>query len=298
MGYYITMTKAFNSSAYGKLYIVATPIGNFTDFSARAIETLQQVDLICAEDTRKSGQLLNKFKINTPMRSLHEHNESQVLSHLIDKIKNGENLAIISDAGTPLISDPGFKLVSFAHENNILVSPIPGACAAITALSVAGIASDQFMFSGFLAHKKTKRIAQLEILLEKNVTQLLYEAPHRIIDTLEDIAHVFGTQQQICIARELTKTYETILRGQVADVLLQLTSDPQQQKGEFVIVIAPIPKKKLVRNISPQTLQLLKHLLQELSIKQAVHLTAKISGERKKLIYQTALELNSASSDK
>jgi len=286
------MHKTINSeSQHGKLYIVATPIGNHLDISQRAVNILKEVDFICAEDTRRSGQLLQAYAVKTKMRSFHDHNEAKIAPELIQLLSEGKKIALISDAGTPLINDPGFNLVQLANQQQIPVIPLPGPCAAITALSVAGIASDRFCYEGFLTSKSTARKKQLQQYLHEKRTLIFYEAPHRIVATLEDMSEVFGPEHLVTIARELTKTYETIKSDQLSNILLWIKSDSNQQKGEFVIVVAgftPVEKSSVISSESERVLQL---LLTELSLKQAVQLAVKLTEEKKKPLYQRALEI-------
>lgn len=222
----------------GKLWVVATPIGNLDDLSPRAQATLRQVDLIAAEDTRHSAALLRQFGIATHCTALHEHNERDVSASLVERLREGKQIALISDAGTPLISDPGFRLVRAAREAGIAVSPIPGPCAAIAALSVAGLPSDRFVFEGFLPAKTGARRAQLEALRAETRTLIFYESSHRITETLADMAQVFGGERHVVLARELTKLFETVLDGTLAEIAGRVESDENQRRGEFVLLLA------------------------------------------------------------
>ncbi len=221
----------------GKLWVVATPIGNLDDFSPRAKDVLSHVDVIAAEDMRHSAPLLRHFGIATKCIALHEHNERDVTADLVTRIRDGATMALISDAGTPLISDPGFRLVRAAREAGIVVSTVPGACAAIAALSVAGLPSDRFVFEGFLPVKATARRAHFESLRNETRTLIFYESSHRIVDTLKDAAQVFGERQAV-VARELTKLYETVLDGSLAELAARVEADSNQQRGEFVLMIS------------------------------------------------------------
>lgn len=276
----------------GQLYIVATPIGNLKDISLRALETLKMVDLIAAEDTRHSKTLLLHYRITTPLLSLHEHNEQQRGTELLTLLQQGRNVALISDAGTPLISDPGFHLVRAALEAGISVTPIPGACALIAALSAAGLPTDRFCFEGFLPAKPAARKQYLQPLAAEPRTLIFYEAPHRILATLSDMAAAFSAQRTATIARELTKTFETIRTGTLAELSAFLTADHHQQKGEFVILIhgQPLPEQQTRADSS----RILKILLQELPVKQAAALAAEITGEKKNILYAKALALKQA----
>jgi len=272
------------------IYIVATPIGNLGDISERAIETLKSVDLIAAEDTRHSRKLLQHFDIETPMISLHEHNEKIKSEKIFELIEQGKSVAIISDAGTPLVSDPGYPLVHEAQERNIDVIPIPGPCAAITALSASGLPSDRFIFEGFLSAKQNARIKKLEEFLYETRTMIFYESPHRILEALKDMRTVFGDDRYVVVARELTKLYETI-HGDSLDHLIQwMEEDPHQQAGEFVVLITGVEKVK-TDSVAEEDEKILKILLEELSVKQASQLAAKITGKKKNILYEMALGL-------
>jgi len=272
----------------GILYIVATPLGNLQDISARAVETLKAVNVIAAEDTRHSRKLLQHFGINTAMLALHEHNEEQQCAKLIKRLLNGEAIALISDAGTPLVSDPGYHLVRAAHDNGVLVVPIPGPCALITALSAAGLPSDRFVFEGFLPVKQGKRQTALHVVAEEARTIIYYEAPHRIVATITDIVEVLGPDRHIVIARELTKIHETIYGANASALLDWLLADENRQRGEFVILIAGATKKNDLQDLQDAE-RILKILLDELPAKQAVSLAAKITGQRKNLLYDMSL---------
>jgi 16S rRNA (cytidine1402-2'-O)-methyltransferase len=224
-------------SAAGKLWVVATPIGNLDDLSPRARDVLAQVDLIAAEDTRHSAALLRHFGIATKCIALHEHNEREASGDLIRRIHDGASIALISDAGTPLISDPGFRLVRAAREAGIDVSTTPGACAAIAALSIAGLPSDRFVFEGFLPVKSAARRTHLESLRAESRTLIFYESSHRIAETLQDAVQVFGERQAV-VARELTKMFETVLVGTLSELHARVERDTDQQRGEFVLIIA------------------------------------------------------------
>ncbi len=272
------------------LYVVATPIGNLGDFSPRAVEILQRVDLIAAEDTRHSGRLLQHFAIHTSMQALHEHNERRLADTLVQKIGNGQTIALISDAGTPLLSDPGYHLVRLAREKGIRVIPVPGACAAITALSAAGLATDRFRFEGFLAAKRGARRQQLENLKQETLTLLFYESPHRIEDSLADMQAIFGAQRQAVLARELTKTFETIRSATLAELSNWVAGDANQRKGEIVLLVQGAAVAD-ADDLNADAERVLKILLQDLPLKQAVGLATEITGVRKKKLYARGLEL-------
>ena len=272
-----------------QLFVVATPIGHLDDMTYRAVQVLEFVSLIAAEDTRQSAPLLKHYNITTPLTAVHDHNEKQKIDEIIKKLQNGENVALISDAGTPLISDPGFRLVRAAQQANIRVTPIPGACAAIAALSSVGLPSDRFLFVGFLPAKSSQRQAQLEQLKNHSETLILYEAPHRIVSCLTDIQEIFGADRRIGFAREITKTFETIVQKPISELLEWVKADHHQQKGEMVLVIAGNPNEV---DLEQQKVdQLLTRLLQDLSIKSASQLAADLTGLKKKALYQRALEL-------
>ncbi len=275
-----------------QLFVVATPIGHLDDMSYRAIDVLKSVSLIAAEDTRTSAQLMKHFNISTPLTACHEHNESNKIDILVQKLLNGEDMALISDAGTPLISDPGFKLVRAAQANGIRVIPVPGACAAIAALSAVGLPSDRFSFQGFLASKQSQRLQQLEKLKDETQTLIFYEAPHRILDSVKDMAAVFGADRPVGFAREITKTFETIKKMALGELVEFIAADHHQQKGEIVLVVGGASEEK---DIEQEKLdQLLQRLLQDLSVKAASQLAADLTGIKKKIAYQRALELSQA----
>ncbi|HWK53881.1 MAG TPA: 16S rRNA (cytidine(1402)-2'-O)-methyltransferase [Hyphomicrobiales bacterium] len=271
------------------LYIVATPIGNLADLSQRALDVLRSVDLIAAEDTRHSARLMQAHGIQTPMQALHEHNETQRSEALLAQIDAGRSIALISDAGTPLISDPGYTLVRAAHQRGIRVVPIPGACAAITALSVAGLPSDRFCFEGFLPAKANAREQRLQVLRNEPRTLIFYEAPHRIEAALEALAQVFGDARPATLARELTKTYETIVQADLATLLALVRNDPDQRKGEFVLIVQGCPEPESPQAQDDETL--LRVLLDYLPLKQAAAAAARLSNGRKNQLYELGLKL-------
>ena len=275
-------------SAY--LYIVATPIGNLEDLSARAIATLRSVSLIAAEDTRHAARLLSAYQIETPVTACHDHNESFKLTQFLGKLQQGKSVALISDAGTPLISDPGYRLVKAAHEAGIRVIPIPGACAAITALCASGLASDRFSFEGFLPAKTHARQQTLTSLASDSRTLIFYEAPHRIIDSLQDMLTCFGAARDVTFARELTKTFETIKKSTLGELLAFVQADPNQQKGEIVLVVAGASEAEQLPDTA-KTDQLLQRLMQDLPLKTAAQLAADLTGLKKNELYQRALAL-------
>ncbi len=274
----------------GTLYIVATPIGNLEDMTPRAVRTLSKVDLIAAEDTRHSGKLLKYFGIDIKTEALHEHNERSQVPRLIEILKAGKSIAFITDAGTPLVSDPGFYLVRSARQAGITVSAVPGACAAIAALSVAGLPSDRFVFEGFPPAKIAARRAVYEKLHKEARTLIFYESPHRILESLKDMAEVFGPERNAVLARELTKQFETVRAGTLADLNVWVRSDKDQQLGEFVILIHGVPRIEQ-EAVDADAARILKILLLELSVSQAAVLAAKITGLKKNRLYEYALTL-------
>ncbi len=280
--------SATTGESAGCLYVVATPIGNIDDISARAIRTLQEVDLIAAEDTRHSQRLCQHYGINTKMLSLHEHNEMTRVEQIAAKLANGLNIALISDAGTPLISDPGYKLVRELRQKGYKISPIPGPSAIISALSVAGLATDSFSFWGFLPAKSSARQQKLKGLCSNSETLVFYESSHRIKACLADIIDIFG-QRQAVIGRELTKTFETVLSGSLEQLKQQISQDPNQQKGEFVLLIEG--QTGTVNKVDTDSKQLLMELLTELAPNKAAKIAAKITGKKKQKLYQLALEI-------
>ncbi len=271
----------------GTLYIVATPIGNVADFSERAIKVLQQVAVIAVEDTRHSGRLLQAHSINTPMLSCHEHNETERSEQLLKRVANGEDVALISDAGTPLVSDPGFHLVRMAHQRGCKVVPIPGPSAVIAALSCAGLPTDRFVFEGFLPAKQGARLARLQELQNDPRTLVFYEAPHRIEECLQDMVAVMGAERPATLARELTKTFETIIPATLGELHAKVQADENQRKGEFVLVVAGAQRSDAI--LDSEAEKTLKILMSELPLRQAAALAAKITGQKKNLLYDTAL---------
>lgn len=271
------------------LYVVATPIGNLGDLSSRAVEVLRECDLIAAEDTRHSARLLAHFDIKTQAIAYHEHSASSEVARVERCLQEGGTVALISDAGTPLISDPGYRLVRFAQAHDCRVIPIPGACAAISALSVSGLPTDRFLFEGFLPAKAQARVNRLAELAATPVSLIFYEAPHRVADSLAAMAEVFGASREATLARELTKTFETIRRGTLAELAAFVAGDENQRKGEIVIVVAG--KQGCDDGVTPELSSLLQTLVQELPAKRAAALVAQWSGERKKTLYDHLLSL-------
>ena len=271
-----------------KLYIVATPIGNISDITYRAIEVLQQVDLIAAEDTRHSGKLLSHYQISKTTFPLHDHNERQRGKILVEKIQAGQSVALISDAGTPLISDPGYHLVNECREAGVDVVPIPGASAAITALSAAGLPTDRFSFEGFLPAKEKGKQDKLKALMEETRTMVFYEAPRRIQDTVQQIINIFGSDRKLVIARELTKTFESFYSLPAGEMLDFLNQDSNHCRGEFVLMVAGAEKdNKSIPQVALNTLTLLK---EQLPLKKAAALTAQIHDQKKNELYKWGLD--------
>ncbi|PKI13044.1 16S rRNA (cytidine(1402)-2'-O)-methyltransferase [Colwellia sp. 12G3] len=275
------------------LYIVATPIGNLGDISQRAIDVLTQVDVIACEDTRHTGKLLSAFAIKNKTMSLHDHNERQRQDQVASMLQEGKTIALVSDAGTPLISDPGFHLVRHCRSLGLNVSPIPGACAAISALSVAGLPTDRFSFEGFLPSKSGARQATLLALADEARTMVFYDAPRRAIDTVRDIVTTLGGERYIVIARELTKTFETIHSDSAENFLTWLEEDANQLKGEMVLIIEGYKAKE--DEISTEVINTLKLLLAEMKPKKACAIAAEIYGVKKNALYEIALSLKSES---
>ena len=279
----------------GKLYVVATPIGNLGDFSFRAIEVLKQVDLIAAEDTRHARMLLQHYGINKPLISLHQHNEDKASQGLVDRMLAGESIALVSDAGTPLLSDPGLPLVQLAKQQSVDVCPIPGACALIAALSASGMALSRFSFEGFLPRTSSARKSFFQDKLLDTSTWAFYESSHRIQAALEDMLTVFPADHQIVIAREITKLHETIVKDSLANLLFRVQNEENMRKGEFVVIVDGMTVAKESQGISEEEMRILSLLLKQCSIKTAVALAVEITGQRKKLLYKAALDLQQQS---
>jgi len=275
----------------GRLYVVATPIGNLADFTYRAVEILKTVDLIAAEDTRHAKMLLQHYAINNKLVSLHQHNEEKAAPDLIGKIKSGLNVALISDAGTPLLSDPGMPLVKLAKQQGIEVSPIPGACALIAALSVSGLPVTKFTFEGFLPRTSSARKSFFSDKKTDTATWVFYESSHRILASLEDLLEIVSGDRRIVVARELTKIYETVVNDRLENILEQVRKNSNMQKGEFVVLVEGAEVEKNVSEITEEQKRVLLILLKECSIKTAVAMAVEITGARKKVLYQSALEI-------
>ena len=269
------------------LYIVATPIGNLGDISERAIEILKQVDLIAAEDTRHSKTLLERFAIKTKVCAYHEHNEEKITQQLIQQLLDGQSIALISDAGTPLINDPGYKLVVAAHDNNIQIIPIPGPSAIITALSASGLPTSKFIFEGYLPAKSVARETRLNELKNESRTLVFYEAPHRIVESIKIMQEIFGAERRITIARELTKKFEQIVRDNLSAMNEKIESGEIKIKGEFVVIVEGTKETSAT---DQETLRINHILSEKLSPKDAAGLAAKITGRKKNEIYQLVLK--------
>ena len=277
----------------GTLYVVATPIGNLGDMTPRAVAVLQEVDVIAAEDTRHSGRLLAHFDIGTPSVALHEHNERSQAPRLVERLAAGESLALISDAGTPLLSDPGYHLVRLARERGIRVVPVPGASALMAALSVSGLPTDRFVFEGFLPAKQGPRRRRLQALAGELRTLVFYEAPHRVLDTLQDMVAVMGAPRRAVLARELTKTFETVRDAPLGELAAWVREDADQQKGEIVLLLAGAPAGGEGSD-EAEARRILGVLLDELPLSQASALAARLTGLKKKQLYQLGLSLGEA----
>ncbi|REC96523.1 16S rRNA (cytidine(1402)-2'-O)-methyltransferase [Kushneria indalinina] len=280
-----------NSFSKGALYVVATPIGNLDDLSRRAMDTLAQADLIAAEDTRHSVRLLDHIGVRVPLVSLHEHNETSRIERIRQALDEGQRVALISDAGTPLISDPGYRLVQALRAADYTIIPIPGPSALITALSAAGLPTERFLFEGFLPAKSSGRRQRLGDVVELPVTLVLYESPHRIRQLLEDIEIVCG-ERPVVIARELTKTFETFLQGTARELLERMAEDADQVRGEFVVMMAPAPEREHTDSSQIDADQLLSSLLEEgVGVKQSASVATRVLGGRKSDWYQRAQTL-------
>jgi len=276
------------SANSGILYIVATPIGNLADLSSRAVEVLGSVDRIAAEDTRHSGKLMQHCSIQTPMLALHEHNERKLAPRLVEDMLGGDSIALISDAGTPLISDPGFNLLRLAREAGVRVVPVPGPSALICALSVSGLPTDRFVFEGFLPAKRSARRNRLEQLCGETRSLVFFESSHRIVECLQDCEAVFGVQRQAVVARELTKQFETIHSDTLEKLAQWVSDDRNQQKGEIVLLVQGRPETES-HQVTPEAERILLVLLEELPIKKAAKLAARITGVNKRALYERAL---------
>lgn len=280
----------------GTLYVVATPIGNLGDLTPRAREVLASVALIAAEDTRHTRQLLQTCGIGTALTSLHEHNERQKSAELVARLAQGDSIALVSDAGTPLVSDPGFDLVAAARGQGIAVVAIPGACAAIAALSVAGVPTDRFVFEGFLPAKAAARGERLRQLAREERTLIFYEAPHRLAEVLRDMAETFGAQRRVSISRELTKRFETTYTGTLSELSAAAERDSDMTRGEIVIVVSGAPTSAAALDLNTDAL--LRALLQELPPSQAAKIAAHLTGGKRGDLYEAALQIGRVPGEK
>jgi 16S rRNA (cytidine1402-2'-O)-methyltransferase len=277
------------SNKPGTLYVVATPIGNLEDISARALRVLGEVAWIACEDTRHTGKLLRHFGVAARTQALHEHNEREQVPRLLARLQGGESIALVSDAGTPLVSDPGFHLVRAAQSAAIRVTPVPGACAAIAALSASGLPSDRFVFEGFPPSKPGPRRTRFAQLRTETRTLIFYEAPHRVLDSLRDMAEAFGGERPAFVARELTKHFETVHAGSLQELVEWLARDATQQLGELVLLVHGASPSVDERDAEAE--RVLRILMDTLSTSQAAELAAQISGVNRRGLYQRALAL-------
>lgn len=288
---YSSLIEASSQQNYatGTLYVVATPIGNIADISLRALHVLSIADAIACEDTRNTAQLMTRYGLHKPLIAAHQHNEHEVAAKIINRLQAGERIALVSDAGTPAVSDPGAIIVNAVRLANLPICPLPGASAAITALSASGFVHDQFLFIGFLPSKSGQRESTLRNLIHQPATMIFYEAPHRIVESTQALLHAFGGDRQIVFARELSKLFEEIHRCKLSEASDWLNADIHREKGEYVVLI-----EGAIANVDQDELEakrILNILLEECSVKQAAHLTAKITGKKKNALYQIALAL-------
>ena len=280
---------AHQSYPTATLYIVATPIGNVTDISVRALHLLTLVDAVACEDTRNTGHLLNRFGLSKPLLAAHQHNEREVADKLITRLHAGERIALVSDAGTPGVSDPGARIVDAVRAAGLRVVPLPGASAAITALSASGLVNDQFYFVGFLPAKAKQRETALTGLLTITATMVFYEAPHRIVDCVAALCTVFPAARQVVFARELTKLFEEIHRCPLSEAMAWVQADPHREKGEYVVLLEGAAEGADAEAAEAE--RILQILLAECSVKQAASLAAQITGRKKNALYERALEI-------
>lgn len=274
----------------GTLYVVATPIGNLQDITLRALDVLKSVDVIAAEDTRHTAGLLSHFAIQKKLIAVHDHNEQKAAQQLISRLQAGESIALVTDAGTPGISDPGAIVVNAVRAAGLTVVPIPGASAVIAALSAAGITANGFLFHGFLPASGSQRRKALEVLKAETATLVFYEAPHRVMESITDMAVILGVHRRLTIARELTKTFETFHCCALGEAAAFLQNDPNQQRGEFVLLVEAEMTLQ-AGPVSEETERVLKLLIAEIPLKQAVRLAAEITGAKKNALYEFALNL-------
>ena len=273
----------------GKLFIVSTPIGNLEDITYRAVDTLKNVDLILAEDTRHSSKLISHFQISKKLIAFHDHNEKSQYMKIIEKLKDGLNIALISDAGTPLINDPGFNLVRSAKQENINVVPIPGASSPIAALSASGLPADSFTFLGFVPTKDSDRINFLEKLKYSSGTSIFFESPSRILKTTTLIKEIFGPKRNVCLAKEISKIHETIITGDIDEIIHYLEESSDHQKGEFVVLVGGLNYKEIDEKLVLLN-EIIPHLLKEMSASKAAKLAAKITSLDKDTCYKAIIE--------
>ncbi|MTI99986.1 MAG: 16S rRNA (cytidine(1402)-2'-O)-methyltransferase [Marinobacter adhaerens] len=287
-----TSSDSRKGELQGTLYVVATPIGNLDDLSPRATRTLASVDVVAAEDTRHSGRLLSHLGIQKRMVALHDHNEKDRAAGILTELQAGRDVALISDAGTPLISDPGYVLVREARAAGHRVSPIPGPCALVAALSVAGLPTDRFLYVGFLPAKRSGRRASLDLLSSEVATLVFYESPHRILESVRDIAEVLGPDREMVLGREITKTFETFYSGSVANVLAELERDPHGNRGEFVVMVRGAAAQAGSGEAATMDVdRVLRVLLAELPVKKVAKMASELTGLSKNDLYQRALAL-------
>lgn len=272
----------------GALFVVATPIGNICDITFRALHILSVADAVACEDTRNTGQLLRRYDINKPLIAAHEHNEREAAEKIIHRLQQGERIAFVCDAGTPAVSDPGARIVDAVHTAGLKIIPIPGASASVTALSASGLLDRQFNFVGFLPTKSSQRQTTLAALTQEEATLIFYEAPHRILDTIDAMVNAFGPERRIVFAREITKLFENIHRIKLGEAVAWLKEDEHRQKGEFVLLIEGAEPKADDQADHDRLLQI---LIAELPIKQAAQLAAHITGAKKNALYDRALQL-------
>ncbi len=273
----------------GKLFIVSTPIGNLEDITYRAVDTLKNVDLILAEDTRHSAKLISHFQISKKLIAFHDHNEKSQYMKIIEKLNDGFNIALISDAGTPLINDPGFNLVRSAKQENITVVPIPGASSPIAALSASGLPADSFTFLGFVPTKDSDRINFLEKLKYSSGTSIFFESPSRILKTTKLIKEIFGSKRNVCLAKEISKIHETIITGDIDEIIHYLEESSDHQKGEFVVLVGGLNYKEIDEKLVLLN-EIIPHLLKEMSASKAAKLAAKITSLDKDTCYKAIIE--------
>lgn len=273
------------------LYVVATPLGNLADISRRALEVLAQASLVAAEDTRHSAKLLQHYQIKADLVSCHEFTSEAKIQSLLSRLQSGESIALVSDAGTPLISDPGYVLVAECHRLGITVHPVPGACAAIAALSVGGLPSHSFRFEGFLPAKPGNRKKALQALVAERATLIFYEAPHRVLACVEDIAQVFGGDRRMTVCRELTKRWETVKCAVAEEIVEWMQSDSNQQRGEFVLLVEGATEAETGGEVSTEVQHMLSVLMESMSVSQAAAVAAKITGMKKNHLYKLALDI-------